>query len=456
MEAPEEGDDTERPLVVQGACGLGRVVVVAVDLDEGPFIADSYAEGQRSFWGRLLGEFGLRAVESAARSSLERAEPGELADTLQRGLEEFDGVTAVPFGVVALLILLYIALVGPLDYFLLKKVFKRLEWTWVTFPLLVVAVCVAVYFSATALKGDQARGNRLDVVEVDLAGGRVYGTTWLTVFSPRITSYTVGAEPEPAWASAPAGAPLVSVLETPARAARLGAAATYRQAYAYAPDATALERVPVAVWATRSFSALWVGRLDPARPPVGGSLRMLGEWPSGKVVNNLPVRLRDPVLFFRGKCYPLREMLPHEEPYLYPGQECRIDQLFSPRFRPQEMNDWLAEGAPKSAEETAPGQALAPALKALLFHDTAARDRGPNSGLRRLDQSWRLMGVAESRPGMRDEVILLARTGLRRGPADALQKSGALPADLKLDPSLDGPLTQETFVRVYIPVSSGQ
>ena len=58
----------------------------------------------------------------------------ELLGRLIHGLESFDGVPVISFGWVALFILIYIVVVGPLDYFFLKKVVKRLELTWVTFP----------------------------------------------------------------------------------------------------------------------------------------------------------------------------------------------------------------------------------------------------------------------------------------------------------------------------------
>ena len=63
-----------------------------------------------------------------------------LLGEVQHRLENFEKVPVVNFGWVALFILVYILIVGPLDYFLLKRVFKRLELTWITFPAIVVVV----------------------------------------------------------------------------------------------------------------------------------------------------------------------------------------------------------------------------------------------------------------------------------------------------------------------------
>src|SRR5262249_13230505 len=100
-EEPERmGDKTERPIVVQGSCGLGRVVLVAFDLDTAPFTAWN---GQSAFWNKLLEEFAPRA--DTVRSDVEWPELG--AD-LRGALETFSGVTPVSFGWVALFILIYI------------------------------------------------------------------------------------------------------------------------------------------------------------------------------------------------------------------------------------------------------------------------------------------------------------------------------------------------------------
>src|SRR5262249_20798521 len=128
----------------------------------------------------------------------------DAASVLQERLESFDEVPVISFGWVALFILLYIAVVGPLDYLFLKQVVKRLELTWITFPAVVLVVSALAYFSAYYLKGNDLRINKLDLVdlvaEFDAVGSRchssqAYGTTWFTLFSPRIQNYTVGAEP---------------------------------------------------------------------------------------------------------------------------------------------------------------------------------------------------------------------------------------------------------------------
>src|SRR5262249_1909718 len=107
-ERPESrGDRVERPVLVQASCGLGRVGLVWTDRATPPFTA---WPGQSTFWNRLLGEFSPRIDPSPAGS-----DHPELVTEMRRTLENSLGVTSVSFGWVALFILFYIILVGPLD-----------------------------------------------------------------------------------------------------------------------------------------------------------------------------------------------------------------------------------------------------------------------------------------------------------------------------------------------------
>src|SRR5208282_1429382 len=137
----------------------------------------------------------------------------ELASQLRDGLETFSEVPVISFGWVALFILLYIVVIGPLDYLFLKFVLKRMELAWITFPAIVVTVSAVSYLVAYYLKGSDLKINKLDVVDIvaeaDARGGpahaaHVYGNTWFTLFSPRIQAYTIGIEPAvPGWAALP-------------------------------------------------------------------------------------------------------------------------------------------------------------------------------------------------------------------------------------------------------------
>jgi len=452
----------ERPVLVQGSCGLGRVLFVGFDLDQPPF-TEWNEPRRRAFWGRLLEEMLKRPLKEfrGPDVNLEQAQSADLVTGLHRGLETFD-VPVFHFGWVTLFILIYILIVGPLDYFVLKKLFKRLELTWITFPTLVLLVSVAAYALAYWTKGKEVRFNKIDLVEIDLHTPQAYGTTWFSVFSPRPEKYTLGLEPvQPGWVAAPpADKPagpgtMVATLTAGEHYLPLGGPGLFPQPYTYAEDAAGLDNVPVRVWAARTFVASWRAPLgDP--PGIEAELdlsRAQPRLPRGKITNHLPVELQSISLFYHDEW--------HSFGNLGPGEGRRIDNLFEGNRQGQEKAKWFNE----------PPQLIAPSVssqylfKRVLFHAEAPLERD-NTGLRQLDQSWRLRPQVEfpaqgAGVHYRPEIILVARTAPVTGPAEAVSQdsssptrlwSSSLPGSVPRRPDLPGVLTQETYVRVYIPV----
>jgi hypothetical protein len=490
--------DDSRPILMEASYGLGRVILVAFDLDRAPFTT---WDGQQAFWTRLQSEAapylpvreGRADRAAVAPPGRMRGMPGmqiederyDLRAVLKRELESFEEIPVIPFTWVALFILFYIVLVGPLDYFLLKKLFKRLELTWVTFPLTVIVVSVIAYAVAYASKGDDVRINKVDVVDIDLHQPRqVYGQTFFTLFSPRVQSYTIGIEPAGGeWTdTVPAGAPgpVVTLLEGGDRTPRTGAESLFPRPYRYADEAAGLLEVPIPVWATRSFTASWRAPVPAKAPPVGiddevGPVRRArnGEGLTGRLTNNLSVELRSATLFYREKWYNLGT--------LAPGESRRIESLFGrdAKDRNRTITEWFNDSS-----RLAPGIPIAPTgrplnsryanprpvyeeIKRLLFYREygVADKEMTNAGLRRMDQSWRLRTLPEypvpTNARFRDEAILVARAPVMADRAEAVTENGISPSRLWIGaipdtgadrPKVAGYVTQETYIRVFMPV----
>jgi hypothetical protein len=490
-EVANDKDKKERPSIVQAGCGLGRVVLTAFDLDAPPFTSWG---GKEEFWKKLAEEMDIRQVthkEAAPNPNQgqikgqpppqkftgEAREPGELASELQNSLEDFDKVPVINFGWVALFIAFYIILVGPIDYFVLKKLVKRLELTWVTFPAAVLTISGIAYFTAYWLKGNDLRINKIDVVDIDLNSSRAYGSTWFTIYSPRIQNYTVGLEAAPErWNWRPPGkveatgdsAVLVDWMGRPEadweRRSQQGILNWNRPTYRYAADAAGLESVPIRVWATKSFSASWWMALTEEKPLFEAELHRVNpnsDLLEGTITSHLPVDLKEVTLIYKGLAYEVKEGLNRDEPKNINGLKLgekgsNRKQWFDARFNEP---GWRG-GASKTRTRNGQADVVRPArfhMKSLLFHSAgteATTER--NSQLRALDESWRLNETH------REEVILVGRTAYVEGEAEDVSKNevspsrlwlGVLPDSGKGRKDLDGKLSQETFVRVYIPIT---
>jgi hypothetical protein len=460
---PLPNNNEKAPVLVQSSCGLGRVMLVAFDLDQPPF---TNWEGQERFWTALAQDFGLRLAGPIAQNpnkgSLTRNELPEMGGLLADNLEAFDDIPVVSFGWVALFIVLYIIVVGPLDYWFLKKVVKRLELTWITFPAVVLIVSTAAYFAAYYLKGNDLKVNKIDIVDIDLANSRIYGSTWFTIFSPRIQNYTIGIEPsQTGWTTAPGSQASPSGLlveafdrpETPmGDRFRTGSQGLFSRNYRYEGDAAGLEGVPVQVWSTKSFAASWQSSVSPKaieanlHPANPQSDQLVGD-----ITNNLPVALQDAVLIYRDKGYPVGSMEVGTSKQVHLLKSEKSSQVLAMDFsRPGKS---LSSSAKPGFGNNSSSQILS--IKSMLFFSAAARSQYGNSGLRYLDENWRV------RPDHAGEAILIARTAPTQGLADKITESAVSPSQLWLGqlpgsnakrPELVGTLSQETYIRVYIPV----
>jgi hypothetical protein len=437
------------PLIVQGAYGLGSITVVAFDLDKPPFKG---WRGEPDFWKKLIERTApvFQPTSMTGRGNLpgSSAETPDVASQLETKLEEFEDVPVISFGWVALFILIYILVVGPLDYLFLKKVVKRLELTWITFPTVVITISVAAYFTAYWLKGNDQKINKVDLLDIDLQTQQVCGQSWFTIFSPRIQHYTVGLEPvEPGWAPAPGpGRPGASVLLTwmgrpdmgPGGVYRGQSQGLFRRAYDYTPEATGLVGVPIQVWSTKSFAATWQANLDPAAPLVTSDLgrvsNLSNDKLTGTITSRLPVRLEDVALYYKPykKWYSL-------EGGLLPNVPQRVDAIQG-QSSGQKTHEWVPTG-----------QRTTPIIKRLMFFSDQGNLR--DSALFRLDQTWRLE--------YKNEVIVFGRVARQEGLAEDITTNaasptrlwlGALPAPGTARPALNGTLSQESFVRIIIPL----
>jgi hypothetical protein len=312
------------PLVLRGPYGFGRVTMVGLDVDQKPF--ESW-EDKKLLWDKLLdlrGRSGDALNTNGGGNAFYANRGNEVSGLLHSSLERFPGVRLVPFGWVAFFVFLYILLIGPGDYFFLRKVVKRMEMTWITFPLIVIVVSGAAYAAAYYFKGTELRINKVDTLDIDQTTGLVRGWSWLTLFSPQNRYYDVGFAPIPPETTAPAN-PLVSFQARPNANVEVisswfgppelnsagGGGMAFGGGYEYEPlnEPTELRGVRVNIWSTKSFSGRWSGSV--ASPLLESDLKPEGPDRLRGTITNLGQRpMKSAALFFGRYVYQLPEMGP--------------------------------------------------------------------------------------------------------------------------------------------------
>jgi hypothetical protein len=368
----------------------------------------------------------------------------DMAGQLRVALDRFSGLRPVPFSIVVLLIVGYILLIGPGDYFLLSKVIRRMEWTWLTFPALVVAVSVGAYFLAYALKGDEVRLNQVDLVDVDVEGGWVRGTSWANIFSPRMETYDLTFRP-----LVPRGQPadrydcLISWLGQPGGSlrgmeSRTSGLSLWRRGYTFSPRLDALHGMPIPVWSTKSVTSRWS---TPASDSVEADLAADGEMLGGTLRNAMDFPLEDSMLLFGHWAYELGTVAP--------GDAVEIDPMVERR---SELKTWLT-GQKLVIDKDSKSHLEAPSydqtsveipevLRVMMFFK-AAGGRRYTGLLNRYQPFVDLSGLLKA-----DRAILVARAPSQPGPS-----AGRGAELLRDDQPMGGPQDRHlTFYRFVLPV----
>jgi hypothetical protein len=95
-----------------------------------------------------------------------------------------------PIGGLIALLAGYILLVGPINYFVLKRLDRR-EWAWVTMPLLVAVFAVGAYVYGAALRGSDVLVNEVALVRGSPGATDGTAQVYIGVFSPSRGTYQV-------------------------------------------------------------------------------------------------------------------------------------------------------------------------------------------------------------------------------------------------------------------------
>jgi hypothetical protein len=459
--------------------GLGSVTLIGFDVKD-PVLADW--KGRFAFWQKVVKDFAPTVETGAVAEGQPFRQRGgsidyagtDLTSRLYQQLEQFDTPT-ISFGWVVLFIFLYIVIIGPVDYLLLKLFFKRLELTWITFPAVVITVSLLAYFTAYAIKGQDLKINKIDLVDIDMRSGikedgtpgsaRAFGTCWFTILSPRIQNYTVGLEPMLyRWQGLePPAQPIEPTMSWLARpetgglgsSGRGRSASLFTRSYSYEPNAIGLRDVPIPVWTTKSFTASWDAPFSklPFESKLhheAGRAGALG----GTITNNLPFNLKECALIYHDWVYMLPDL-----------QQGVATQIVPDQLRPKKISDWATLDIVSTGSFDP-----SPVLRQLMFYEKIdpGHKRGRNHAHRNLDFSWRLKDDIDKNERGDEatvrEAILVCRLDRGSGPGEALQGSndprlathlwlGEIPGSPGVTrPALQGTMLQDTYVRVLMPV----
>jgi ABC-type Na+ transport system ATPase subunit NatA len=162
----------------QAPWGQGTVTVVGLNPAE-RWLARTNTAG--TLWRRLL---------PASTGSV--ISPLILADdsAFLYGLQNLPAVALPPIEQLFVLLIAYTALIGPINYLVLRRLDRR-EWAWLTMPALVGIFAVVSYGMGAALKGSDVIVNQLAIVRSGQGTGQGIAQAYVGIFSPSRRTFDV-------------------------------------------------------------------------------------------------------------------------------------------------------------------------------------------------------------------------------------------------------------------------
>ncbi|MDO4585969.1 MAG: hypothetical protein Q4C95_01585 [Planctomycetia bacterium] len=180
--------EMETPILVRTPIGFGTIIFLALDLSEAPL---SNWNGRSGLIIRMLGFDNENQSKQTSDRSLVRLGYSDLSGQLRSVLDRFDNVRNIPFSLILLLIFLYILVIGPGDWFIVHKLLKRPNLTWLTFPCYIILFCAIVIGIGKTMQPKDVRVNQVDLIDIDFDSGTVRGTVWNNIYSPSDKKYSL-------------------------------------------------------------------------------------------------------------------------------------------------------------------------------------------------------------------------------------------------------------------------
>ena len=284
----------ENPLALMAPRGRGQITVLMFSPELEPFVS---WKNRAHFWAKLADV----PPETLVTEQYQRYQPYSI-DGVFGAMVDSQQVRKLPVFWLLVLLVGYLAVIGPLDQYWLKKI-NRQMLTWITFPLYVACFSGLIYVIGYRLRAGETEWNELHVVDVFPRGQQAdyRGWTFGSIYSPVNARYKLAGDH-------PFAALRSEYLRNQYRGGQeISKANIEQRGNTYAAD------ISVPVWTSQLYVSDWWRR---AQSPVGfGLVADQSAW-QVTVTNHLDAKLKNLVLFIEGRVFELGDLDGNEtKPY---------------------------------------------------------------------------------------------------------------------------------------------
>ncbi len=189
------------PAMFRSRVGLGEICVLPMETSAFQFQTVEHAA---SFWRRVLeGAIEVNVLKKDANNN--NSFPGSQFDVRRRAavdrtldwLSDIPGAGSFGFSYIAIVLLAMMFIVGPIDWFVLKRL-GRQPWTWVTTSGWIGLVTVGAIYMGHVFKSGDLHYRTVSIID-EAGGARVAAVNLASIYAPRTTEYELECAPETWW-----------------------------------------------------------------------------------------------------------------------------------------------------------------------------------------------------------------------------------------------------------------
>ncbi len=182
----------ETPFITRQIQSFGTISFFALDTAVPPL---STWNGRSGLWMGILGITSDREAGIKSDMSIIGLGYSDLSGQIRSTLDHFEQVKNIPFSIILILIGLYVLVIGPIDWLITHKLFKRPNLTWITFPLWLLLFSVTALFVGSKISPKEEAINVVELIDFDGESSSVRGAFWAGVFSPSDQFYQFKVNP---------------------------------------------------------------------------------------------------------------------------------------------------------------------------------------------------------------------------------------------------------------------
>jgi len=191
--------EASHPLLIETAVGSGLVTLATFDWNQPAvsaaagtkallrqlLVRDLFASAAQQNFPIGIGGGGFSTLYGGAGTSI-----SERSNALSSVLGDVPALDLPSLQLTGLLVLVYVLLVGPINYLVLGAMHRR-ELSWVTIPLIAVIVAGGAYGIGVGTKGRSVQSNQVAIVHLASGADRAYQETFTGIMAPTRGDYQV-------------------------------------------------------------------------------------------------------------------------------------------------------------------------------------------------------------------------------------------------------------------------